>query len=111
MPSILTDLSEEEPISFEKLTYIRARARLRLHDFILHRFQIAQDQGINQATIARRLGKSPAQVSHQLGVPGNWTIDTVADLAAAMGGEIDFLWVPLRGHVSRSRKRNGRRNH
>ena len=96
LPDILTDILREEPIPEDKIAYLVARAKLRLHNFILGRFEAAEDRGVNQATIARRLGISRARVSQQLGVPGNWTIESVTRLAAAMGGEIgDFYWLPF----------------
>jgi DNA-binding phage protein len=95
LPDLLTDILEEEPIPKDKLTYLITRSQLRLHDFILRRFAIAEDKGLDQATIARRLGMSRARVSQQLGVPGNWTIESVTKLAAAMGGEIDYQWLPF----------------
>ena len=45
--------------------------------------------------MARRLGVTRAQISQQLGVPGNWTVASVTKLAAAMGGEIEFQWKPF----------------
>jgi predicted XRE-type DNA-binding protein len=97
MPDILTDILETEPIPSEKIAYLKARAKLRLHNFILKHFAIAEDgpNKLDQAQIARRLGVSRARISQQLGVPGNWTIDSVTKLAAAIGGEIDFAWIPF----------------
>ncbi|MDQ0558669.1 hypothetical protein QO004_000444 [Rhizobium mesoamericanum] len=40
------------------------------------------------ATLAARLGKDPAQISRLLGAPGNWTIDTVAELLFAVDGSL-----------------------
>jgi DNA-binding transcriptional regulator YdaS (Cro superfamily) len=95
MPEILTNILGEGRIAPEKLAYLEARAKLRLHDLILRRFQIAEDSPdrLDQAKIARRLGVSRARVSQQLAVPGNWTVASVTKLAAAMGGEIDFTWL------------------
>lgn len=95
VPDILTDILDEEPIPSDKIAYLVARSKLRLHDFILGRFAAAEDRGLDQATIARRLGVSRARISQQLGVPGNWTIESATKLAAAIGGEIDYQWLPL----------------
>jgi hypothetical protein len=91
MPDILTDILDEEPIPFEKIAYIQTRAKLRLHDLILRKFETKKDK-MHQATIARRLGQTRSRISQQLGVPGNWTIDSATKLAAAIGGEIYFEW-------------------
>jgi DNA-binding phage protein len=92
MRSLLTEIATDEPISAPKARYLAVRTQLRLHDFLLRRFEIEKDKGLDQATIARRLGTSQALISRTLGVPGNWTIRTVAKIAAALGGEIDFTW-------------------
>jgi hypothetical protein len=94
MPDILTDILVEEPIAPEKIVYLQTRAKLRLHDLILRKFDAAKDspKKTDQATIARRLKQTRSRISQQLSVPGNWTIDSATKLAAAIGGEIDFTW-------------------
>jgi len=92
----LTDILDKEPIPADKIAYLVARSKLRLHNFILGRLAAAEDATkLDQATIARRLEVSRARISQQLGVPGNWTIESVTKLAAAIGGEIDYLWMPF----------------
>lgn len=96
LPDILTDALKKEPIPKETIEYLIARMKLRLHDFILRRLAAGEDGGrLEQAKLARRLGVSRAQISQQLGVPGNWTVASVTKLAAAMGGEIGFEWKPF----------------
>jgi plasmid maintenance system antidote protein VapI len=95
MPSPLTDIFDTEPILEPKMAYLEARALLRLHDFILRYFEMEKDKGLDQATVARRLGMDRGQLSRMLGVSGNWTIKSATRLAAAIGGEVDFTWVPL----------------
>jgi hypothetical protein len=103
MPDILTEILDEEPIAYEKIVYLQTRAKLRLHDLILRKFATAEDeQKIDQATVARRLGQTRARISQQLSVPGNWTIDSVTKLAAAIGGEIDFNWRDLPNDPSKA---------
>lgn len=48
--------------------------------------QKLQSRELTRRTIARRLGKSPARISQQLGEPGNFTIETLAELAYAIDG-------------------------
>ena len=97
LPDPLTNILDEEPISSEKIVYLQTRAKLRLHDLILRRFAAAEDRPdrLDQSQIARRLGVSRARVSQMLGVPGNWTIESATKLAAAIGGELDFTWIPF----------------
>jgi DNA-binding phage protein len=118
LPEILTDVLRKEPIPNETIAYLVARTKLRLHDFILRQLAIAEDsQKLDQATIARRLGVSRAQVSQSLGVPGNWTVASVTKLAAAIGGEIEFHWKPFQvaeknghGPFKRHRAKNANRS-
>lgn len=97
MPDILTDIVDEKPIAREKIEYLIARAQLRLHDLILRKFAAAADgpAQLDQKDIADKLGVSKARISQQLGVPGNWTIESVTKLAAAIGGEINYTWMPF----------------
>jgi hypothetical protein len=96
LPDYLTNILDDEPIPADKIAYLIARAKLRLHNFILHQFAVAEDnEGLDQVTIKRRLGVSRARVSQQLGVPGNWTLESATKLAAAIGGEIDYRWIPF----------------
>lgn len=96
LPDILTDVLDKQPIPADKIAYLVARSKLRLHNFILARLAAAEDASkLDQAKIARRLKVSRARISQQLGVPGNWTIESVTKLAAAIGGEIDYLWMPF----------------
>lgn len=96
LPDILIDGLKKEPIPKDIITYLIARTKLRLHDLILRRLAAVEDsQKLDQAKIARRLGVTRARISQQLGVPGNWTVETVTKLAAAMGGEVEFQWSPF----------------
>lgn len=54
-----------------------------------HVFEIMQAQGITQADLARRLGKSRAHVCKILG-GANLTLDSLASLSVALGCEIDL---------------------
>ena len=42
-------------------------------------------RGGTRADIGRALGKQPAQITRWLGSPGNWTLETFANLLLAMG--------------------------
>jgi hypothetical protein len=74
-----------------KLGYFRERLRNRIHQFILRQFMAKQKEGLTQADIARILGRRPEQIHRWLGVPGNWTLDTVSDLLLAISkAELEF---------------------
>lgn len=79
-------LNPRGAISTADLNYERERLRLFIHDAVLHSFmQQVQLCGLTRAELARRLGKKPEQITRWLGGPGNWTIDTMADLLFASG--------------------------
>lgn len=54
-----------------------------------HVFEIMQEQGITQAELARRMGKSRAHVCKILG-GANLTLDSLASLSVALGCEVDL---------------------
>jgi len=58
----------------------------RFHALILHTFKRA---GVTQLTIAKRLGKEPAQINRLLAAAGNWTLNTISDLILAMEVDLD----------------------
>ena len=54
-------------------------------------FAQARDRGeINQAEIAKKLGKDAATVSRSLGAPSNLEIDSIAQYLWAVGGAMQF---------------------
>lgn len=83
--SLLSNPKGDDRLSERALTYVATLTRLELHEIVLDAFERA---GITQATLAKRLGKRPEQVSRLLGGPGNWTIDTVAELLFAIDGSL-----------------------
>lgn len=84
------DSSHDERISAGHRAYFRARFRNRLHAAVLSCFMDASCQdGLTKATISRRLGKRPEQITRWLGAPGNWTLDSISDLLLAMNCELN----------------------
>lgn len=86
--SFLSEIISGDPIPANKLGYFRARLINRLHELIITEFDRLSKSGeISKADLARRIGKKPEQITRWLGAPGNWTIETVSDLAIGMGCE------------------------
>lgn len=86
--SFLSEIISGEPIPANKLGYFRARLINKLHELIISEFDRLSKSGeISKADLARRIGKKPEQITRWLGAPGNWTIETVSDLAIGMGCE------------------------
>ena len=75
---------EADRIPAHTLSYVGERARNRFYDFVLKRFA---ESGMSKADLARKIGKGPDRVNRLLGAPGNWTIETIAELLAGISGE------------------------
>jgi hypothetical protein len=76
----------DERLTTAQTSYLQAFAQDRAHDMVRELFMnIPREEGVTRAFLARRLGKKPEQITRWLSVPGNWTLNTFADLLAAMG--------------------------
>lgn len=82
-PTRLSDPNRGGKISGLDLAYIRTRHRLEAFKTVQNEFQRS---GISQVELAERLGKDRGRLSKLLGAPGNWTLDTVAELLWAISG-------------------------
>lgn len=86
--TFLSEVISGVPIPPEKLGYFRGRFSNRLHELLLDLFVELERAGkITRASLARRIGKAPEQITRWLGAPGNLTLDTVSDLFLGMGYE------------------------
>jgi hypothetical protein len=89
--SLAMALLSDEALHPEHLGYLHARAQNKAHDCVLGVFiEEAEERGINKAYIARRLGKRPEVVGRCLTAPGNWTLDTLAELLGSMGYDVEI---------------------
>lgn len=77
------DANNRNRINAGALAYMRERHRNHVYSLVLDEFERS---GINQATLAARLGKAPEIISRWLSGPGNWTLDTESDLLFAISG-------------------------
>lgn len=96
------DANNRDRISAGALAYMRERHRSHVYSLVLDEFERS---GINQATLAARLGKAPEIISRWLSGPGNWTLDTESDLLFAISGAEPrcALGFPLSGQSVTSR--------
>ncbi len=86
--SDLSKPSGQEPIPATTEAYIRTRNRMHAFTLVQKEFQ---KSGISQADLAARMRKGTDRVCRLLGAPGNWTLDTVADLLFAISGaEVNY---------------------
>lgn len=83
--SFLAEPTNDERVSLKALGYVSEATRDAMYDLVVRKFM---ESGISQVTLAKRLGKNPAQVCRTLGASGNWTIDTVAELLFAIDGSL-----------------------
>jgi hypothetical protein len=67
--------------------YLCALTREAYFDYVHQKLAEAEAKGATRASIAARMGKSPSRLSKILGAPGNWTLDTITELLAAIAKE------------------------
>lgn len=101
--SILAEPKGDDAISHKSLAYASEAARTQLYDLVL---RVCDEAGVTNATLAKRLGKDPAQISRLLGASGNWTIDTAAQLLFGANGSLleASCFLPLKQHPSNDRE-------
>lgn len=83
--SYLAEIHGDQKLPARTIGYVSESTRDALYDLVVRKFM---ETGITQAVLAKRLGKSPAQICRTLGASGNWTIDTVAELLYAIDGSM-----------------------
>jgi hypothetical protein len=73
----------DDRIPSAALAYIKARGRQQAFNLVHSELKRS---GISQATLTRRLGKSPEVISRLLKRPGNWEQDTISEILFAICG-------------------------
>ncbi|MBP9146615.1 MAG: helix-turn-helix transcriptional regulator [Thermoanaerobaculia bacterium] len=71
--------------------YWTERAILRVTEEI---FVAMEKRGMQRSELARRLGTSPAYVTKILRGKANFTLESLARIALALGGEFEFHFLP-----------------
>lgn len=99
----LADPAKTKPIPGSDLAYIRTRNRLSAFNAVKDEFQRS---GITQKELAERLNMNAGQLSRLLGAPGNWTLDTVAELLWAISGARTTY--PLEFPLTKAKRNNTR---
>lgn len=82
-PTKLSDPTTQDVTSGNDFAYIRTRNRLAAFSVVHKEFNQSE---MTQKQLAKRLGKDEGWLSRLLGAPGNWTLDTAADLLWAISG-------------------------
>lgn len=83
--SLLAEPHGDNRISERTLGYVAEATRDELYDMLV---RACSEAGITKATIAKRLGKDPAQITRLLSASNNWTIDTLSELLFAIDGRM-----------------------
>ena len=77
---------EDVAISPVIIGYFDGAVQSEAHEAVLNAFlKMAEEEGITRSFVARRLNKPREQITRWLGGPGNWTLDTLTNLALAIG--------------------------
>ena len=88
--SILSEIERGNPISLRTRAYYRRRLQNRIHRLVSQAFKQQQrDKGLTQKTLAARIDSDKAQLNRWLGIPGNWTLNTISDLLLGMAVDLD----------------------
>jgi transcriptional regulator with XRE-family HTH domain len=70
-----------------KRLYFQRRLRDRFFDFLRERFEREEANGLTQAKLARRIGKSPEVINRWLNASSNLTLDSISDLMIGVAAE------------------------
>lgn len=87
----------DEEIPKSTIRYFTRRFQHELHELVSSEVRRVLGEGlISQRKLANRLGKDAAQINRWLGAPGNWTLDTVAQLMVGVAVDPRSVLKPLR---------------
>jgi hypothetical protein len=75
------------PIPRAKRAYFQQRLRNSFFNYLLTKFEAARAKGLTKATLARRIEKSPEQITRWLGSPSNLTLDVACELLLGIAAE------------------------
>jgi hypothetical protein len=84
--SILSEIEHGNPISLKTRAFYRRRFQNLFHRLVVRAFR---ETGLNQKQLADRIDSQTSQVNRWLGIPGNWTLNTISDLLLGMGVDLD----------------------
>ena len=87
---ILSEIEKGRPISARTRAYYRRRLQNRIHRLVSQAFKQQQrSTKLTQKELAARIGSDKAQLNRWLGIPGNWTLNTISDLLLGMAVDLD----------------------
>jgi hypothetical protein len=88
--------SSDTPFTARELAVFEGYAQNAAHNAVLEILEKLSKEGVvTRASIARKLGVSPSQVTRWLGSPGNYEMKTLGYLLGAMGYVPDIVPVEI----------------
>ena len=93
----------DQKLSESAKAYSRVETRLAIAGEIVRLFE---NGTISQSDLAERLGVSRARVSKILTAPGNWTLNTIADLLAGMDARLTKVEAKPRSEIAQPNSRH-----
>lgn len=82
--------STNSQIPEEEIAYYNRRLQNRVFDEVIQAFAHEAKAGrISRATLAKRIGKKPEQITRYLSNPSNFTLDTISTILIGLGAELD----------------------
>ena len=82
--------STNQPISTREITYYNRRLQNAVFNEIVRAFVEEVKAGrLSRATLAKRIGKEPAQITRWLSGPANLTLNTISIILLGMNAEMD----------------------
>lgn len=95
--SILSEIEHGKPIRLRTRAIYRRRLQNRVHRLVLRAFREQEKKaGLTQKGLAERIDSRPELINRWLGIPGNWTLNTISDLLLGIGVDLDdFSFTPI----------------
>jgi hypothetical protein len=88
----LSSVANTSRIPADKLAYFQTRLAARIHQAILKIFgRLERESGLTRKVLARRIGRSPEQITRWFSYPGNLTLATASDIFIGMGYELESV--------------------
>jgi hypothetical protein len=86
----LSEVNGDVRIPANKLAYFQTRLVGRIHQGILAAFsRLERETKHARKALARRIGRSPEQITRWFSYPGNLTLNTASDIFIGMGFEME----------------------
>lgn len=94
-----TAISRNDKIGEREASYYRQRLKHRFFANLIEKFASRAEQaGLTKAKLSILTGKDPATINRMLALPSNMTLDSISDLALALGCEPEISFEEFENH-------------